>query len=271
MTAVSPATTLPSLDEDYALLKRAVQAAGALALASFRKKVEVKHKLDGSEVSEVDLGANDLLERELMGARPGYGWLSEESPDNTERLARRRVWMIDPIDGTNAYLRHVPEWTVSAALVEDGVPVIGMVFNPATGEFFHAVRGRGAFLNGAPIHVSNRSTLEGARLIASGGLFKKKIWKEPWPEVHSRWVNSVAYRLALVAAGRADATISLSAKSEWDLAAATLIIEEAGGTITDHRGEPFRFNRAVPRYTSLVASPPSLHALLLERTGRIDL
>jgi myo-inositol-1(or 4)-monophosphatase len=149
--------------------------------------------------------------------------------------------------------------------------MIGVVFNPARGEFFHAMRGHGAFLNETPIHVSGQSRLEGARLIASGGLFKKRIWKEPWPEVESSWVNSVAYRLALVASGKADATISLSAKCEWDIAAAALIVEEAGGAITDHRGEALRYNRAVPRYPSLVASPPKLHAVLIERTSRVDL
>ena len=130
---------------------------------------------------------------------------------------------------------------------------------------------RGAFLNDKPIEVTGRETLEGALFIASGGLFKKRIWKEPWPGVESRWVNSVAYRLALVAAGRADATVSLSAKSEWDLAAGVLIVEEAGGVVTDHHGHAFRFNLPIPRFPSLVAAPPGLHAKLIERTSRVDL
>jgi myo-inositol-1(or 4)-monophosphatase len=179
--------------------------------------------------------------------------------------------MVDPIDGTNAFLRHVPEWTISAALVQEGKPVLGAVYNPATGEFFHAIRDGGAFLNDAPIHVSTRSDLEGALFIASGGLFKKRIWKEPWPGVESRWVNSVAYRLALVAAGRADATVSLSAKCDWDLAAGVLLVEEAGGVVTDHHGHAFRFNLPNPRFPSLVAAPPLLHAKLIERTSRVDL
>jgi myo-inositol-1(or 4)-monophosphatase len=179
--------------------------------------------------------------------------------------------MVDPIDGTNAFLRHLPEWTVSAALIEHGEPVLGIVFNPATGEFFHAMRGKGAFLNGKPIHASERATLDGALVIASGGLFKKKIWKDPWPGVESRWVNSVAYRIALVASGKADATISLSAKSEWDLAAAALILQEAGGIITDHRGRSHSYNQKAPRFPSLVASGAKLHPLLIERTSRIDL
>lgn len=261
----------PSREEDYALLKTAARDAGELALTYFRQQILVNRKADGSEVSEADLAVDTALKLDLLTGRSGYGWLSEESEDNPVRLKCRRVWMVDPIDGTNAFLRHVPEWTVSAALVEDGAPVLGVVFNPATQEFFHAMRGKGAFLNDKPIAASTKSTLDGALLIASGGLFKKKIWKEPWPEVKSRWVNSVAYRLALVACGQADATVSLSAKSEWDLAAAQLIVEEAGGVITDHHGEVHRYNRASPRFPSLVASGKALHPLLIERTDRVDL
>ena len=261
----------PSLEEDYALLKEAVREAGKLGLTYFRKSIAVKRKIDGSEVSEADLALDDALKLALCGPRPGYGWLSEETEDNKKRLLNSRVWMVDPIDGTNAFLRHVPEWTISAALVEDGSPVLGVVFNPATGEFFHAMRGKGAFLNDEPIAASEKHTLDGALLIASGGLFKKKIWKEPWPEVETKWVNSVAYRLALVACGRADATISLSNKSEWDLAAASLLIEEAGGVVTDHHGLAHRYNCPSPRLPSLVASGKAIHPLLIERTDRIDL
>jgi myo-inositol-1(or 4)-monophosphatase len=274
MTAIEPtkrARSAPSREEDYALLKNAAREAGKLALTYFRKSIVVKRKIDGSEVSEADLALDVALKLELHVPRPDYGWLSEETEDDQERLKSSRVWMVDPIDGTNAFLRHVPEWTVSAALVENGQPVLGVVFNPATDEFFHAMRGKGAFLNDEPIAASEKSTLEGALLIASGGLFKKKIWKEPWPEVNSKWVNSVAYRLALVASGRADATISLSNKSEWDLAAAALIVEEAGGIVTDHHGEAHAYNRASPRFPSLVASGKALHPLLIERTDRIDL
>jgi myo-inositol-1(or 4)-monophosphatase len=273
MTALSHASVPPphALDEDYRLLKAAVEEAGKLAHSYFRQEVAVRRKKDGTEVSDADIAVNEALKETLLGGRPDYGWLSEESEDDATRLERRLVWMVDPIDGTNAFLRHIPEWTISAALVQEGKPVAGAVFNPATGEFFHAIRGRGAFLNGTPIKVTGRETLEGALFIASGGLFKKRIWKEPWPGVESRWVNSVAYRLALVAAGRADATVSLSAKCEWDLAAGVLIVEEAGGVVTDHHGHAFRFNLPIPRFPSLVAAPPGLHAKLIERTSRVDL
>jgi len=271
LTHTKKTEILPSLDEDYELLKRAVRDAGALANSYFKQPVEVHKKPDGSEVSEADLAVDAALKLDLTTRRKDYGWLSEESPDDRSRLKYSRVWMIDPIDGTSAFLRHVPEWTVSAALVEDGVPVLGVIYNPASEEFFHAMRGHGAFLGDTPIHVSAKDTLEGARMIASGGLFKKKIWEEPWPEVTAQWVNSVAYRLALVASGRGDATISLTPKAEWDLAAAAVLMDEAGGITTDHHGNPHPYNRENPKFPGLVASGKALHPLLIERTSRIDL
>ncbi|MGH6864763.1 MAG: 3'(2'),5'-bisphosphate nucleotidase CysQ [Methyloceanibacter sp.] len=274
MTSITSAETsasAPSLQEDYELLKTAVRDAGELALTYFKQQVLVNTKPDGSEVSEADLAVDAALKLDLGTPRRDYGWLSEETLDDRERLKHARVWTVDPIDGTRAFLRHIPEWTVSAALVENGEPVAGVIFNPATGEFFHAMRGHGAFLSDKPIKASDKTALDGAWLIASGGLFKKKIWKEPWPEVRTRWVNSVAYRLALVASGQADATVSLSGKCEWDLAAADVLLKEAGGVVTDHRGGTHNYNRESPRFPSLVASGKGLHPLLIERTSRIDL
>lgn len=274
MTATTPKKTpeiQPSREDDYELLSRAVREAGTLANGYFRQNVQSFKKPDGSDVSEADLAVDAALKLDLTTRRQDYGWLSEESPDDRSRLKYSRVWMIDPIDGTSAFLRDIPEWTVSAALVEDGVPVLGVVYNPAKEEFFHAIRGQGAFLNDEPIHTSEKSTLEGAKMIASGGLFRKKIWEEPWPEVTAEWVNSVAYRLALVAAGKGDATISLTAKAEWDLAAAAVIVDEAGGITTDHLGNPHVYNRENPKFPSLVASGKALHPALIQRTSRIDL
>lgn len=261
---------LPSREEDYAILREAVREAGTLANSYFKTKPKAFRKADGSEVSEADLAVDAALKLDLTTRRKDYGWLSEESPDDRSRLKYSRVWMIDPIDGTGAFLREVPEWTVSAALVEDGVPVLGVVYNPAKDEFFHAIRGAGAYLNDEPIHTTGQSTLEGARMIASGGLFKKKIWEHPWPNVTAHWVNSVAYRIALVACGRGDATISLTPKAEWDLAASAVIMEEAGGVITDHLGNPHTYNRDNPKFPSLVSSGLALHPALIEQTSRVD-
>ena len=259
-----------SREGDYEILGRAVREAGALAASYFKTSPKAFTKADGSQVSEADLAVDAALKLDLTTRRKEYGWLSEESPDDRTRLKHSRVWMIDPIDGTGAFLREIPEWTVSAALVEDGVPVLGVVYNPMRDEFFHAIRGAGAFLNDKPIHTTDQTTLEGAKMIASGGLFKKKIWDEPWPNVTAEWVNSVAYRLALVACGRGDATISLTPKAEWDLAAAAVIMEEAGGVTTDRLGNPHVYNREDPKFSSLVGSGLALHPALIERTSRVD-
>ena len=261
----------PSREEDFEILSRAVREAGTLASSYFKESPKAFTKADGSQVSEADLAVDAGLKLDLTTRRRDYGWLSEESPDDRSRLKYSRVWMIDPIDGTGAFLREIPEWTISAALVEDGVPVIGVVYNPEKDEFFHAIRGAGAFLNDQQIHTTDQATLEGAKMIASGGLFKKKIWEDPWPNVTAQWVNSVAYRLALVACGRGDATISLTPKAEWDLAAAAVIVEEAGGVITDHHGGPHGYNNENPKFPSLVASGLPLHPALIERTTRVDL
>jgi myo-inositol-1(or 4)-monophosphatase len=221
---------------------------------------------DDERIFAADLAVDRTLRETLTAARPAYGWLSEESSDNGARLQRERVWMVDPIDGTRAFLKQKPEWTVAAALVEAGRPVIGVIFNPVTDELFHAVKGTGAYCNGEPLRVSDPVALESARLLASGGLLRRRIWDRSWPEIETVWVNSVAYRLALVAAGRFDATLSLSAKHDWDLAAAALLVQEAGGRATAHTGEEFRYNGIPPLQRSVVAAGPSLHMQLLERT-----
>lgn len=253
-------------DADLALLIEAVREAGALALSYFGRGPAVQLKPDGTQVSDADLAVDADLKSRLTGARPAYGWLSEETPDDGSRLEASCVWMVDPIDGTRAFLKERPEWTIAAALVEQGRPVLAAVYNPAKDEFFWAARGAGAHLNDRPIRVSDRAELAGARLFTSSGLLRRDIWQEPWPEVETVWVNSIAYRLALVAAGRGEATLSLSRKSDWDIAAADLLVHEAGGMVTTRRGEALTYNRPRPEHDSIVAAGPKLHAALIERT-----
>lgn len=255
-----------SLAEDEALLKDAVRAAGALAFSLFRSGLIGRQKADDTPVSDADLAANRLLHERLMGERPGYGWLSEESVDNSSRLDAARVWIVDPIDGTRAFLAGIPEWTVAVALVENGQPVLGAVYNPATDEMFSARRGGGAYLNGAALSVTNPEEIAGCRMMATKGFFKHKVWTAPWPPTENVWINSIALRLAFIAAGRADATLSLTGKSEWDIAAAALLVEEAGGAITDATGAPLTFNQPTPRMNGLVAGAPRLHDLLVAHT-----
>ncbi len=255
-----------SLAEDEALLTGAVRVAGALALGFFRNGVIGRNKADNTPVSDADLAVDEMLRERLIGERPGYGWLSEESVDNPSRLDAWRVWIVDPIDGTRAFLAGTPEWTIAAALVENCQPVLAAVFNPATGEMFTARRGNGAYLNGVQIAVTTPDEIAGCRMIATKGFFKHKVWTAPWPHTENTWFNSIAYRLALIAAGRADATLSLTGKSEWDIAAAALVVEEAGGRITDATGEALIYNKPSPRMNGLVAAAPKLHHLLVART-----
>lgn len=253
-------------DADLALLKDAARDAGAIALRFFGKQPRTRTKKDGTQVSEADLAVDDALKEQLLSARPGYGWLSEETEDEASRLEKERVWIIDPIDGTRAFLKEKPEWTISAALVENGRPVIGIVYNPSCEEFYHAVTQQGAYLNDKLIKVNDPVVLDHSRLIASSELFRHGIWDRPWPAVRTHWVNSIAYRLALVASGRFDGTISLSKKHDWDLAAADLLVQEAGGKTTTHTGDSFHYNRPIPMQRSVLAAGPSLHAELLDRT-----
>ena len=256
---------------DFTLLEGAVRDAGEIARRFFRDGVRVHHKGDGSEVTEADLAVDALLRKRLIGARPDYGWLSEETADNPSRLQARRVWIVDPIDGTRAFVLNKPEWVISAALVEDGQPVLGMVYNPITNEFFAARRGGGAVLNGKQVHVSQRRELEGAHILGSKGLAHQPIWDgRPWPRIELHWVFSIAYRLSLVACGKADAVVALTPKNEWDLAAGALLIEEAGGVATAPQGAAPSYNNAVARCDGILAAGPALHEVIRGRMRAAD-
>lgn len=209
------------------------------------------------------------MKETLTAARPDYGWLSEETEDQRDRLSKRRLWIVDPIDGTRAFLKGVAEWTVCAALAEDGEIVLAAVYNPATDEMFAARRGGGAFCNGQPIRVDDPAALEGARIAGSHGLFRKDIWDQPWPDMDVTWIYSVAYRICLTAAGKVQGTASLTSMHEWDVGAAALVIEEAGGAITSSTGEPMRFNQEHPLTAGVIAAGPELHRLLAERIGPV--
>lgn len=255
-----------SLDEDERLLAEAVREAGALALGYFDRGLKGRFKADNTPVSEADLAANELLHERLRLARPDYGWLSEESADDAARLDAERVWVVDPIDGTRAFLGGRTDWAVSVALIERGAPILGAVFGPVGGELFTARAGGGTRLNGRRISVADRERIEGARIIAAPEQLRAKPGSEDWPPIDRVWVNAITYRLAKIAAGDIHATFSLTGKAEWDLAAAALLVQEAGGRATDARGAALRFNQPNPRINGLVAAGPRLHELLVART-----
>jgi myo-inositol-1(or 4)-monophosphatase len=257
--------------DDTALIVGAVREAGAIARAYFGGTYKSWNKGTGGPVTEADIAVDEFLKRSLIGARSDYGWLSEESTDDPARLRASRVFVVDPIDGTYGFVRGRPQFTVVAAVVAEGRPVSAAIYNPMTEEMYEATAGGGARLNGRAIHVSVKAEFDGAKLLASRSLIERGRWTMPWPR--SLVVNtraSIAYRMALVAAGEYDAMISLSAKSDWDVAAADLIVGEAGGVVTTDRDEPLVYNRPVPEQRSVVCAGPALHAKLLARLEELE-
>ena len=250
-------------EPDLALLDDAVREAGSIVRKIASAPSKTWSKPDGSPVTEADLAVNKFLNERLRSARPDYGWLSEESEDDAARLVAKRVFVIDPIDGTIAFVKRRPHFTICAAVVEDGRPVAAAVYNPMLNECFTAARGEGARLNGKPIHVSDREELEGSHILAGRNVFEDPRFG--WPAIEQDNRNSAAYRLVLVASGAFDASISLTAKHDWDIAAADLIVVEAGGIVTTHLGQALHYNREVPVQTSAVGAGPALHRQILQR------
>lgn len=265
---------MPELD-DLTLLVDAARQGGEIARSYFGGDYKQWSKGKGQPVTEADLAVDKFLFDTLTGARADYGWLSEESTDNPDRLSAQRTFIVDPIDGTIAFLKGRPHFAISIAVVENGRPVTGVVFNPITEECFAATAGKGATLNGAPIRTSACAELENCRLLTSRSLIENAYWSKPpnrpWPPMHIEQRNSIAYRLALVAAGQFDGALALSGKHDWDLAAGDLLVQEAGGRVTDHCGEILRYNRLPPIQRSMVSAGPALHALLLDRVRHVKL
>lgn len=256
---------------DLALILEAARAAGALALDMKRQGVKRWDKGGGQPVTEADIAVDTLLKESLGAARPDYGWLSEETADDSDRMQRKRLFVVDPIDGTVAFMKGKPWWSVSIAVVEGDRPIAGVVFAPELDEAYTATLGGGAALNGAAIRPSETAILQDSGMLGDAPMFAHPAWKTPWPPMRIETRNSIAYRMTLVADGRWDAALALSAKSEWDLAAADLICAEAGAVVTDHKGLPYRYNKPVPLMPSLVCATPGLHELILDRVRPIDL
>mgnify|MGYP003334493544 FL=1 len=252
----------PSRAEDAARLAAAVQEAGAVALKFYKGPLEKWTKGEGdSPVTEADIAANELLHAHLL--RPGEGWLSEESENDPARLRARRVWVVDPIDGTRAFIAGREDWSISAALVEDGRPTVAAVFAPVTEEMFVATVGNGATRNDVAMTATSGSELAGAKL---GGPKRIVDWltqRHPnlvaMPRIHS-----LALRIVRVATGELDAAIAGGSGHDWDLAAADLLVHEAGGAITGLDGKPLIYNKPEPVHSMLVAAGKNRHSLLVD-------
>jgi myo-inositol-1(or 4)-monophosphatase len=249
----------------------AVREAGELALASFDTAVRRWTKADGSPVTEADIAVDRLLRRRLGALLPDCAWLSEESKDDPARLRARRVWVVDPIDGTRAFMTGRPDWSIAAALVEDGRPVLAAVLAPLAEALYVAGAGAGATLNGTPIRVRPGSALEGARMAGP------KRWIEAVGKIipeaaASPKVYSLALRLARVADGTLDAAFASQSSRDWDLAAADLLVHEAGGVLSTLDGRTPTYNLANPVHGALVAAGCARHAaiiaLLRDRAGQ---
>jgi myo-inositol-1(or 4)-monophosphatase len=261
---------LQSAAADLALLEAAAREAGALARDLSQKKLEVHSKGALGPVTNVDYAVDALLSERLMSARPDYGWLSEETPDDhARRIGKARTFMLDPIDGTGALIGRSPQWTISIGLIDGERAFAGAIYNPMTDEMFLGAEGVDATLNGKRVRASTRDMLDGARIIGQAQRFAPKKWPTPWPklEIIERIERqSIAYRLALVAAGQGDAALLFGYKHEWDIAAGIAIVEAAGGRVSDLWGEPIVLNQPDPRAPGVAASGAALHALIIERT-----
>lgn len=254
------------LEADRKLLEAVFDEAAPLALQHFEAQGGHWYKGPGQVLTEADLAIDRLLKAHLGTARPDYGWLSEESRDDGTRHTSGRVWMVDPIDGTRAFADHIPEFAISVGLVEAGRPVVGIVENPATRERFVAVRGQGAWLNGAPLQTSTKACLDGARILSSRGELRQRRWPERAPEASFHAVGSLAYKLALVADGRFDGFMSWRRCHDWDIAAALLLLEETGASVSDRQGCPIRLNKTDLRHNGLaIGGTATLHHRLRER------
>lgn len=232
--------------------------AAAQAVSGFIPgKTKAEFKRDQDPVTEADRAANRVL-REIL-VRDGEGWLSEESVDDPERLKREWVWVVDPLDGTREFVEGIPEWCISIGLIERGQAVAGGILNPATGEKILGALGNGVTYNGEPARPSQRATLTGALVLGSRSESKRGEWKrfEGGP-FQIRPMGSVAYKLGLVASGKADATWTLVPKNEWDVAAGTALVLAAGGFVRRLEGEPPTFNNPSPLMTGLIAGGPNL-------------
>jgi myo-inositol-1(or 4)-monophosphatase len=233
--------------------------AGRIAQARCGTRYRSWEKLPGHPVCDVDLEVDLFLRERLAAIDAEAGWLSEETLDASDRIERRRLWVVDPIDGTRDYMRGRPGWCVSVALIEDRVPVLGVLAAPARGELWTAARGRGSARNGEPLRVSPRAALAGARVPA-----------DQLPQVDRDLAavakpNSIALRIAMVAAGEADLVATLRWGFEWDIAAAALIAEEAGATVSGALGQPLAFNTASGEAFGVLVATPGIHAAAVER------
>jgi myo-inositol-1(or 4)-monophosphatase len=222
----------------------AAKEAGSIILTYYKADYEIRDKSYHNPVTTADHAADAFLKRALLEAHPEYGWLSEETVDSRERLNYDRVWVVDPLDGTKEFIEGVPHFVVSIALVEAGAAVMGVLYNPVTEELFTARKGEGAYLNGKQIYCNARTDPGEMVILNSRSETRRGLW-EPFQDKFGELkpIGSVAYKLGLTAAGKADIFASLRPKNEWDICAGHCLVVEAGGKMIDLKGQAIRFNQ----------------------------
>lgn len=239
--------------EELDTAERAAKEAGAAIMGMFKGKYDIKEKSKNNPVTTADLEANRLIQEIVRTRFPPDGWLSEEDKDGGERLQMSRVWVIDPIDGTKEFIEGVPQFAVSIAFVENGRPKAAVIFNPAQDQMYKAATGVGAFLNDQPVRVTAHESIDGARLLVSRSEPQRKF-QAFVDRCEIKPIGSIAYRLAKVAAGDGDGTLTFRSIHEWDICAGVLMVEAAGGRVVDGSGNGLLFNQPEPRHRGVVAA-----------------
>lgn len=254
-------------EDDTDLLAQAAREAGEIAKRFFKRDVTKWEKPDyQGPVTEADLAVDEMLKERLRAARPDYGWLSEETPDATDRLDTETLFIIDPIDGTRAFIEGNPTWSHSLAIVRNGQAVAAVVYLPMHDKLYAATAGQGASLNGEPIRASEQTVLAQAEVLAAKPAMEPHNWLDAdVPEMKRQFRSSLAYRMALVAEGRKDAMFTLRATWEWDVAAGALLVTEAGGRVSDRKGGALGFNNPHPQVNGVVAGGETVHRDIVNR------
>ena len=249
-------------ETDLELLADAAREAGEIALKYWRDDPQVWDKGGDDPVSEADYAVDTHLHQRLLGARPGYGWVSEETEDNPDRLQAEHVFIVDPIDGTRSFVAGQETWAHSLALAVNGEIAAACVYLPARDKLYLAGRGAGATLNGVSLQASRTQDLNGASVLGPKVSFQEEFWRRGPPPVERHFRPSLAYRMALVGEGRFDAMLTFRPAWEWDIAAGTLIAEEAGARVTDRHGQTLRFNSPARQTAGVIAGGPAIHAAI---------
>jgi myo-inositol-1(or 4)-monophosphatase len=246
-----------SYQEEWDAAEDAARAAGSIIMGLFKGNFDVREKSKGNPVTTADIAANRKIREIISGKFPGDGWLSEEDQDNAKRLGCSRIWIIDPIDGTKEFIEGVPQFAVSIGFVVDGRPAVAAVYNPAQELFYKAAAGQGAYLNGKRIQVSRRSSLDGALLLVSRSEPQRRF-QVFVDHCEIQQVGSIAFRLAKVAGGDGDGTLTFRSIHEWDICAGTLMVLEAGGKVIEGAGDGLIFNRQQAKHRGVVAANADL-------------